>query len=258
MSAPEPRPAPARTAKSPIWARVALVTTGLGLVLGLLGPFGSFASPGLAWRVGYWIAVIWLGLLIYGGLIMLARRQEQWRWAYSLPALASLIAIGSVPQAAVSRALAFAVWPDLPRIVPPFWLWYLQVLLIALVIGLAVRFWRSRTVPEDSRAPASGGSVADASAPWPADIIALQMEDHYVRVHRPGASKLVLMTLRTAMARVEGQDGLQVHRSWWVARSAITAIAGDSRTMRLELAGGLVVPVARNRIAALRSAGWLG
>jgi hypothetical protein len=245
---------PAHVASTIAWRKVALVTTALGVVLGLLGPFGSFASPGLAWRMGYWIAVIWLGLLIYGGLMVVAQRPLSGQGPRGWLTFAGLIAIGSIPQAWASRALAFTIWPSLPGFAPPVWLWYLQVSLIAMLIGATVRLWRGYVLPM----PRDGKVSPQASDPWPDDIIALQMEDHYVRIHRPGGSDLVLMTLRDAMARVAQMDGLQVHRSWWVARSAITTIAGDSRAMRLQLTDGLVVPVARNRIAILRAAGWLG
>jgi DNA-binding LytR/AlgR family response regulator len=55
------------------------------------------------------------------------------------------------------------------------------------------------------------------------------------------------MRMRDAVAELRGVDGIQVHRSWWVARKSIRAVEGTSRALRLELANGLVVPVARDR-----------
>ncbi len=83
------------------------------------------------------------------------------------------------------------------------------------------------------------------------------MEDHYVRVHTPQGSSLVLMSLSQAMAGLKDLEGAQTHRSWWVARSAIVGVVEDGRNLRLRLSGGLEAPVSRARVGQLRADGWL-
>ena len=83
------------------------------------------------------------------------------------------------------------------------------------------------------------------------------MEDHYVRAHGPDASTLILQRMRDAEAELAAIDGMRVHRSWWVARWAVEQVLRDGRNYRLRLVGGIEAPVARERITALRDAGWL-
>jgi DNA-binding LytR/AlgR family response regulator len=83
------------------------------------------------------------------------------------------------------------------------------------------------------------------------------MEDHYVRVHTPLGSALVLMSLSQAIAGLKDIEGVQTHRSWWVARAAITGVIEDGRKLRLRLTDGLEAPVSRARVGALRQDGWL-
>jgi len=83
-------------------------------------------------------------------------------------------------------------------------------------------------------------------------VTCLQMEDHYVRVHQGSGSRLELMPMADAIARY-GAVGIRTHRSWWVAVSAVRAIERDGRNIRLRLDGGVIVPVARNRVAAVRA-----
>lgn len=90
------------------------------------------------------------------------------------------------------------------------------------------------------------------------DLRALEMEDHYLRIHTALGSDLVLMRMGDAVAELGQAEGLRVHRSWWVARSAVEAVERDGKSMRLRLAGGLVVPVARDRQGEVRAAGWIG
>jgi DNA-binding LytR/AlgR family response regulator len=87
-------------------------------------------------------------------------------------------------------------------------------------------------------------------------VLAIEMEDHYARVHTAAGSVLLLMRMRDAVAEMDGADGAQVHRSWWVARDAVEAAEADGRNVRLRLAGGLCAPVARGQVAVLREAGW--
>ncbi len=88
-------------------------------------------------------------------------------------------------------------------------------------------------------------------------VLALQGEDHYVRVHTPLGSELLLMRLRDAVTDLEGLAGEQVHRSWWVARGAVAAVRAKGRRLSLTLTNGLEVPVSREAAAKLRRAGWL-
>jgi len=88
-------------------------------------------------------------------------------------------------------------------------------------------------------------------------ILALAAEDHYVRVIAEGRSALLLMALAEAAALMPADAGAQVHRSWWVAQSAITGQRRTGRDLQLSLHGGITAPVSRSRIADLKTLGWL-
>nr|WP_293966965.1 LytTR family DNA-binding domain-containing protein [Sphingopyxis sp.] len=85
------------------------------------------------------------------------------------------------------------------------------------------------------------------------DIVGLEAEDHYLRVHTALGSDLVLMRLSDAVAAIEPDLGLQVHRSWWVAHDAICEVIRSEHRTLLKLRNGLVVPVGRTYSGALRS-----
>ncbi len=75
------------------------------------------------------------------------------------------------------------------------------------------------------------------------EIVALQMEAHYVRVHTPGGSSLILPPLRQAVDELAatGVQGLKVHRSWWVTRRTLVGVDRAGRNLRLRLVNGLEV-----------------
>jgi len=89
-----------------------------------------------------------------------------------------------------------------------------------------------------------------------ARLIAVQSEDHYLRLHTDRGADLILMRLADAVAELDGLEGAQTHRSWWVSRDAVRDVdRGDGRAT-LTLDGGLTVPVSRRHARALRAAGW--
>ena len=89
------------------------------------------------------------------------------------------------------------------------------------------------------------------------DLIALEMEDHYVRAHTAHGSTMILLRMRDAVAELDGIDGAQVHRSWWVARAAVTGVRREGRNVRLRLGQTLEAPVARANVSELEGRGWL-
>lgn len=235
-----------------------------GAILGVIGPFGSFFNDTLPSRVAYWMTLSVISGVVIGAAVRwiwpLAQRRGLPAWAW-IPVLAVMI---TIPLGLLSRIIAIGFWPGIRQAVG--WVeWSGQALLVELVF-LALY------VGAHSRAgaifPAAGPvTFNDAAAEarildrLPArlgrDLLCLQMEDHYVRLHTRQGSVLVLLPLTRAIAEVGALEGMRVHRSWWVARQAVQGGVYNGRNLRLKLTSGLEAPVARGKIAELRAAGWL-
>lgn len=74
-------------------------------------------------------------------------------------------------------------------------------------------------------------------------LLHLQMEDHYLRATTSGGDALILIRFRDALQELAGYDGLQVHRSWWVARASVDKISRSGRKIELLMSDGTRVPV---------------
>ena len=106
--------------------------------------------------------------------------------------------------------------------------------------------------PEPATAPASRPPlVSRLPAGLQGPVICLEMEDHYVRVHTPQGSALLLMRFSDALAELDPSSGLRVHRSWWIAAEALTGVERRSRSVRAHLSNGLVAPVSRPYVRTL-------
>lgn len=251
------------------WALDVGFCLAFGLVFGVLGPFGSFFNGGLGPRVLQWTLSSLAIVVVYGFALRtvrpIARRHRIPAWAW----VSATILLAAIPLSYLSRLATIAVWPFIERV---SWLdWYGQSVVVSLPAVAAYIFLRVRLAGTTTAASAEPPPQGDDGPPRPGeaaflrrlprrlgrDLVCLVMEDHYVRAHTPLGSELLLLTLSKAVAELDGLEGMQVHRSWWVARSAVRRVVEDGRKLRLELTNGMEAPVSRSSVARLREAGWL-
>lgn len=243
-------------------------------IIGFLGPFGTYLEQGAVERIVHWWQLLMGAYLLIRpavfGLDGLAVRTELPRG----PVVISGVTVASVPLAILWRTVGQQEFRELQGyggLFPFSLLCALAVLAIADWAERAERRLRSGSGTDGSADTPDDPGPADMEAPAPATpplrrrlpcdfrgpILALQSEDHYVRVHGEGESKLVLMRLRDAISEMEGISGFQVHRSWWIARAAVQEAAPAGRSWKLVLVNGAVVPVARDSVTRLKVAGLL-
>ena len=250
--------------------------TVIGVFLAITGPFGSIGAP-MAERLVTWIGFAWLGYACYRPMQSVASWGERTlalpRWGM----LAAAVLVGTVPMTAAVLAIntepfGSLEWPGLDVVMGT----YFAVLVIGGAITVLFNLVQAKLreaaamplpaqIPATMPAPAAPIQAPPAPNPLlgqlPAelgsDIVALEMEDHYVRVHTVLGSALVLMRLRDSMVLVAETEGMQVHRSWWVARGAVEDVLRDGRNLRLKLPRGIEAPVACANTAALRDARWI-
>ena len=85
------------------------------------------------------------------------------------------------------------------------------------------------------------------------DIIYLRSRDHYVEVVTTLGTGTVLMRLADAVAEL-GEQGVRVHRSYWVAHAHVQGWTRRNQRTMLRLTGGRLVPVSRSYLGAVRAA----
>ncbi|MEX0430717.1 LytTR family DNA-binding domain-containing protein [Spiribacter insolitus] len=250
---------------------------GSGLVLGVIGPFGTYERLPLQLRVPYWVIVFSLNWLIADALIRRVERMfnhHRRGSALFTPLAGALLA---APPATGLVALANAVsgigWPEnIVRLAG-------QVLFLLIAVSIAAFQWRRilaqgsddkigeppETPTDESDHPDptiriddSGvkmfmARLTDSCGEYP---LCLQMQDHYLITYREASSEMILCRMEDAARELECL-GRRVHRSWWVAERAIEAVERDGNRICLRLINGLRVPVGRSFRHSLKDAGWV-
>lgn len=244
------------------------VATSAAVFMAVTGALGT-GEAGFGIRTVFWLIVMLAGWMIGSGVSTVIKvwgGLARWRWA-EVAAISLLMALPQTLVVIAARSMLF----DLPMPSRSGSVWMFGFVLFICVIMVAIDF----AMHGDKRV-----AVAGHAAPQPAEpataldpfgrfserlpqglrsakLLALEAEDHYLRVHTDLGSDLILLRLGDAVAELDGIDGAQTHRSWWVARAALAAVRrGDGRAT-LTLSNGLEVPVSRSFYKPIADAGWL-
>ena len=247
---------------------------GVGLVLGLIGPFGTFDLLSTAPRLAYWLTVVSANWLLADAII---RRVDavagDWLPAPRLLVPISGACLAAVPATGVvtlANGLSGIGWPGNVSVL------FGQVLLLLAAIALPVYMWEDMreqiAAQPDRRAPdapltpeveseaqgSPGLSLFAARLPGPLEgrLLCLEMQDHYLVVHHSVGSEMILCRMEDA-ARELGGLGRRVHRSWWVAADAVDGVEREGQRTLLRLTDDRRVPVGRSFRSDLKDAGWL-
>lgn len=258
---PEPAPPPGLALRM---ARGAGVAVGLGLIFAWFGVYQTSQFP-FAERVIYWTGLMLLGI-VSGTLIsplITDRLMPRAHPAMQVGIASLLISIPiTIGLAAIEAASDGTLAP------PAWWLEQYAYVLVVTVL-LTSMAW---VIESYAKRPAAVAPAAPSAAPavttttftdrlpakfCSADIHAISAEDHYLRVHTSAGETMILMRLADAIRELAAIDGLQVHRSWWVARQGFADAAREDGKMTLKLKSGAEAPVSRTYMKAVKDAGWL-
>jgi hypothetical protein len=229
----------------------------MGLFLGVLGPFGT-ADLSAAVRMAYWPIVI-----VGGGVIGIAIDTAVQRWAHGFwPRLVSVSLLMTPPVTGLVWLVSVKMLGP-PSSQPHLGPLFFQVFVISFaVMALRQLAWRSvwterALAPAPTQVPPCSVFRQRLSAKVrAARLLAVEAEDHYLRVHTDSGDELITARFGDALVELAEVAGYQTHRSWWVAAEAIEAVRWRRGRGELRLAGGLTAPVSRTYAADLKREGW--
>lgn len=228
----------------------------IGAFLSLIGAFDTDQVDAPR-RLVYWVVPLVAGGACAGAI--------EW-WLESRPGLArrpwlragALVLLMAIPSTAIVLASGVALFGGMLTLRHCLILYPQVVLVCAGLVGIA---WLARRRVERV-------TLSSEHAPPPllreklpprlarARLLAVQAEDHYLRVHTDAGDALLLMRFTDALQALNTLDGVRTHRSWWVARSAVEEARWSRGRGDLTLVGGLTAPVSRAYAEAVRAVDW--
>jgi hypothetical protein len=239
------------------WGRSLAVAVIAGLFLTLTGAMESHRLT-FWWRLAYWIPLMIGGSVIGHLMSFLVNRIPRAR--------TNMWLFGGVLAFAITIPITFGVWgysqllfggrgfPAPSQLLGPVFVISAAMTAIMILVSRPGRV--THAPPAGAPAPTVRFLERMPAKLKGAAIYAVSAEDHYLRLQTSKGSDLILMRLSDAIAELDGLEGAQTHRSWWVARDAVESARRDGDKMVLTLKGGAEAPVSRPNVRPLREAGW--
>ncbi len=252
------------------------------VILTFLLPLDSSGEENIIVSAGDWLfnAII---LVMFSGVI--ARKFWAWSKIKLIPTfLSTLLYTGytAIPILAISTLYGWAVthnyiddaneelWQNIlatystsDYVIWVFTIYISTLLFIGPISLAAIKFSATGTTEDEPSNLTASTPVTEQkflnrlSPQLGTDLICLTMEDHYIRVYTTQGNELIHMRMSDAMEELQAYSGVQVHRSWWVASAAIKNVTKEQRRYTVHLTNDLSAPIARNRVAAMKDAGFL-
>ena len=228
-----------------------------GVILGLAGPFGTGEALPLIPRLLYWLVLTVASYVI--GASTASVMAELFKRA------------GLAKWPAVFLGAMFAGFANLAFLMPFNWLVFRigwsepgyvmmlapNVIIISIVVAVTLVSLEDQIAPTEPAAPTPPRILDRLPFDKRGPLVSLSVQDHYVEVTTTKGTELILLRLSDARAEVGNTPGLQVHRSHWVALSAVTSARRDGARAILTLSHGTEIPVSRTYLPAIREAGLL-
>ncbi|WP_454701062.1 LytTR family DNA-binding domain-containing protein [Agrobacterium burrii] len=85
------------------------------------------------------------------------------------------------------------------------------------------------------------------------ELLRLSVEDHYTEVVTTRGRQLVLLRFADAMKEIGNTQGLQVHRSHWIADADVASLRKHAGRLHLITGDGTEIPVSRSYNAAVQA-----
>ena len=234
------------------------VTLALGLTFAWFGVYETGEIP-MPWRVVYWTGLMAVGVV--SSIVVSPLVFDKWLPRAHIAIQISVIAaIISVP---ITASLIVLESVDGTVLSPEWWLTqygYVIVVSALLTAGAwAVERLMQKPLAPPAAQPGAGPPAFLERLPVrlrSAELYAIESEDHYLRVHTSAGQELILLRLADAVRELAGVEGLQTHRSWWVAKQGLADVVKGDGKLVLKLKSGAEAPVSRTYAKAVKEAGW--
>ena len=246
----------------------ALITAITGIFIGFLSPFGMDKIP-LHISIIYWVLVCTTGYFVYRPCIATSESLLAKYFEFRLIRLAIGVVVASAIFSLVVPLITWGVF----NFQIDYRTEYLSIFSKALVIGSAltligyayehIKAQNARIADNEKQAQEYIAQIEDDDYQQfmellplekRGELICLEMADHYIKVYTDKGHHMLLMRFKDAIEKLSNFNGIQTHRSWWVAIEQVTATTKEGRKQLLVMSNEVKVPVSRTYADAVKAA----
>ncbi len=223
-----------------------LTLTSLSIIA---GPFNTYQQIPMFLRIPYWAGVIAFCFIVAILVQYFLSKMPQNNVKQKVFIQVSKALLIAIMIALFLFFLNSLLWADIPTL-PNFISYLMLTIPISVVLTVMIPFFISiigvKTTKQKiallRRLPAHLGS----------NILYLSVQDHYVEVITDKGSHLILMRFNDAITELNGLEGIQIHRSYWVNLTAVKAVKNNKGKKTLIITNEIELPISRTRWASIK------
>ncbi len=235
---------------------------GLAILQALTKNVKFDAEIGFIYRLAYWVMSVGITVFMWWVFIAVLSHTYWKKWPdRAFPSIIiSMTTVFCIVWIAVGSLILTGVVPDYSVVT----LWdFIRSGILALVFEFVLvalvwpKYLSKKATPEQVTppdAPPATAQIGDITVDT-RSLLTIQAQEHYVLLNCINRNGMTRLSISKAIAQLDGVDGIQVHRSWWVARQAAKQLRREDGKQVLELNTGELIPVSRGRSAAVRE--WM-
>jgi hypothetical protein len=235
----------------------------IGLVIGYLGPFGSYEMP-LVNRLSYWVILIAVGHFIYSQINNLCiwyfnTKVKNAAIQFLLPSF-----FGAVVLSFFVIYVSHLFFNLKIELIQNFLFFFPKVFILGLVLSLIgfildkyQETHKQVSKKQEKLDPFLNNFLNRLPKNLGKELICFSMEDHYLHVYTELGSHMMLLRMKDALVELKSYNGLQVHRSWWVALDAVVDVKKEARKATLTMKNNMNVPVSQKYLTKIKEAGLI-
>ena len=220
----------------------------------VLGPFNTDDVMRPLPRLAYWTVLVTLSYAAGYGANLLADRMAEARIAKRIAIAGPVTAVAVFAIVFVLNGLALGYWATGRAA----FMLAANVAVISIVIAAVFQIaYGLETSAPDAFPPTPPPLLDRLPFDKRAPLVAISVEDHYVRIQTTKGEDMILLRLADAIREVGDTHGTQVHRSHWIAFDQVVVATRKGDGATLTMSNGTDIPVSRANVAKIREAGLL-
>jgi len=235
-----------------VWGSLAVAS----VILGISGPFQTFELFPLALRLVYWAFVTFLTFavgVLFGSWASNALEKKVGALVIQLPliGIAAGVPVAMTVWLVNIATFGFEVFDTTAMLT-------LGLYSIIISMGISLLFalfdgknTEQKILESEQTKPAI---LSRLPVHLRGKLLSLSVQDHYVEIITNKGKHLHLMRFGDAIKETKGINGMQIHRSHWVAISHIESVVKSNGKTIIKTRSSQELPVSRTYMAALEKA----
>ncbi|PCI86254.1 MAG: hypothetical protein COB24_10545 [Hyphomicrobiales bacterium] len=229
----------------------------MALILGQIAPYNSDEIQNFGLRTGYWAAILIVSYMAWTIIEKFFAPRLNWHYFFVGSLCNFLMTLPLFGFILLLNLIFFNLhntWLGL------FYFW-LQLAITCQSIYILIYVIISQVVKTgvDNQKNCPPETTPHFLKNIGGKLLYIKSEDHYLRIQTTAHSKLILYKISDAIKQLDESDieGKLVHRSHWVAKSAIESHVKNGRKNLLKLTNGDQLPISATYLKTLRSEGYI-